>query len=70
MWFIIILGVIAFLLMEHPIVFWGVFVPLALLMVSSLIKWLRSGNSKMGDFLTAFAALFAMVVALVLVCAP
>ena len=70
MWFIIILGVIAFLLMEHPIVFWVVFAPLVLLFVVSLIKWFGNGSAKMGDFITAFLALAVMVVALVLVCAP
>ena len=70
MWFIIILGVIAFLVMEHPIVFWVVFVPLALLVVTSLIKWFGSSGAKMGELVTSVVALVAMIVALVLVCAP
>ena len=68
--FIIILGIIAFLLMEHAVVFWLVFVPLALLFVVSLIKFFTKGTSGIGDFVTAMLILVVMGVALMIVCIP
>ena len=36
-----ILGIPLFLLMEHPVIFWLVFVPVALLIALKFMLWLR-----------------------------
>ena len=41
MWFFIILGTILFLLMEHPVFFWLVFVPLSIISIINFIAWLK-----------------------------
>lgn len=68
--FCVILGIIVFLLMEHALVFWLVFVPLAVLFVVSLIKFFTKGVSGIGDFVTAMLVLVVMGVALMIVCIP
>ena len=70
MWFFFLLGVIVFLIMQHPVVFWIVFVPLALMFVASILNFCRKGVSGLGDFATAMIILGVMVVALMIVCAP
>lgn len=70
MWFFLLLGAIVFLIMQHPVVFWVVFVPLALMFVASLLNFFRKGVSGLGDFATALIILGVMVVALMIVCAP
>ena len=68
--FIIILGIIAFLLMEHALVFWIVFVPLSILFVVFMVKWFNGGGLGLSDFVAAFIVLIMMVVALLIVCIP
>ena len=67
---ILFVGAPVFLLMEHPVVFWLVFVPLAVLFVVSLIKFFTKGVSGIGDFVTAMLVLVVMGVALMIVCIP
>ena len=67
--FMFILGIIAFLLMVHPILFWCVFVPLALLFVASLLGFFKKGTKGLGNFVMAMIILVVMIVALVIVCA-
>lgn len=38
---VFILGVPLFLLMEHPVIFWCVFVPLVVLAVIGFIRWVK-----------------------------
>ena len=66
----IILGIIVFLLMVHPVVFWVVFVPLVILFVVSMVKFFRDGGLGLKHYVMAFVALAAMVVALLIVCIP
>lgn len=68
MWFFLILGAILFLLMEHAVVFWIVFVPLALCFILYLVKFFRDG--RVGNFGTALLILAAMGIALMIVCIP
>ena len=70
MWFFLLLGVIVFLLMEHALVFWIVFVPLALMFILYLLKFFRDGRSGIGHFATAMFILVVMVIALWIVCIP
>ena len=37
----LVIGIPIYLIMEHPIIFWLVFVPIAVLVIISLIKWLK-----------------------------
>lgn len=70
MWFFLLLGAIAFLIMEHAIVFWLVFVPLALLFVLYVGKWFKTGGMGLSNFAMAGVILIMMVVALLIVCIP
>ena len=72
MWFFIILGAIVFLLMEHPVVFWVVFVPLILLFIASVVKSLKSrdGITVLKGIATSMFILAVMIVALMIVCIP
>lgn len=70
MWFFILAGIILFLIMEHPIIFWVVFVPMAVSFVYYICKFLGRGRFNLKDLATAFFILFAMGVALWIVCLP
>ena len=63
-------GIIAFLLMEHAVVFWLVFVPLAIIFVVYLLGWFKTGGMGLSNILTAALALIIMIVALLIVCIP
>lgn len=65
MWVIVVLGIIAFLLMEHTVAFWLVFVPLALLFVLSILYFLKNQRAGLSDLLTIIVILAGIVVALV-----
>ena len=39
--FALIGGIIAYLLMEHPVIFWLIFVPIAVLGIIKFILWLK-----------------------------
>ena len=65
-----ILGIIAFLIMVHPVVFWCVFVPLALLFVASLLGFFKKGTKGLGNYVAAMIILVVMIVALLIVCIP
>ena len=68
--FIIILGIIAFLLMEHALVFWLVFVPLTILFVLFLLGFFKSSNLGLSNFAMAMLILVIMVIALMIACIP
>lgn len=70
MWFVILLGIIAFLLMEHALIFWLVFIPLALLFIIYVLKWFNTGGMGLSNFVAAFIILIMMVIALLIVCIP
>ena len=63
----LVLGVVVFLLMEHTLVFWLVFVPLALLFVISTLQFFKSRGWGFRYFTTAMIALFAIIVVLLIV---
>lgn len=67
---IIVLGVLAFLLTEHPIAFWLVFVPLTLLFVFFSVLFLTGSGSRIGNLLFSSAILVVMVFALAIVASP
>lgn len=66
----VFLGIIAFLLMDHPVAFWLVFVPLALLFIFFTVHFLTGRGAHIGSFIAALAILVVMVVALVIVATP
>ena len=70
MWFVILLGIIAFLLMEHALIFWLVFVPLALLLILYTVKWFKTSGMGLSNLAMAGVILIMMVVALLIVCIP
>lgn len=41
MWFALLLGAIAYLIMVHPVIFFLLVVPLAIIFLFSFIKWLK-----------------------------
>ena len=71
MWVIIVLGIIAFLLMEHPIAFWLIFVPLGLLLMLSVIMFFVGKKASILSLLSWYLIfgiiLIAIIMALVLV---
>ena len=68
--FCFILGIIAFLLMAHSVVFWLVFVPLGIVFIISLVKWFNRGGLGMSNILVCATSLILMVVTLLIVCIP
>ena len=68
--FCIILGIIMFLLMEHALVFWLVFMPLAVIFFVCLHQFFTKGSIGIGYGATALCVLLVSVVALVIVCIP
>lgn len=70
MWLIVILAIICFLLMEHPVAFWCVFVPLTILFIVFSIKWFRGGGLSISNALVSIIVVIAMVIALFIVCTP
>ena len=41
MWWVLILGAILYLIMVHPLIFWLVALPLAIILVLAFIGWLK-----------------------------
>lgn len=68
MWFIIILAVIIFLLMEHALAFWLVFVPLALIFIVAAVKLPRNTKSAVGSLVTMTGVFILMILGLLIVC--
>jgi hypothetical protein len=69
--FVIVMGIILFLLMEHPVAFWAVFVPLTFFFLYYLFLFLRSGTAEgVKHFITAIAFFVTIVIAFLIVCAP
>ena len=59
--FFFILGAICFVLMEHPIVFWSIFLPLLIGFVAYSLKFIKKGAMKISDFVLAMAMLGLIV---------
>ena len=70
MGFVVVLSVTVFLLRDHPVAFWLVFVPLALLFIFFTMRFLTGRGAHIGSFMAAIAILIVMVVALVIVATP
>ena len=68
MWIVIVLGIIAFLAMEHPIALWLVFVPLAALFIITMVGWLKNSKARFSGLIWALFILAIIVVALLFVC--
>ena len=41
MWFVILLGVISYLIMEHSLLFWLVLFPIGIISIIRFIMWLK-----------------------------
>lgn len=41
MWFFLLLGAIAYMVMVHPVIFWLLVVPLSVMAIASFIGWLK-----------------------------
>ena len=68
--FCIVLGVIAFLVIEHPIAFWCLFVPLIIMFLITVVNLLTGRRGHIGNLLTIFCVFLAIIVALVIVATP
>ena len=68
--FVFILGIIAFLLIEHPIAFWCVFVPLIIVFVFTVVNFLTGRRGHIGNLLMILIAFLTMIVSLVIVATP
>ena len=68
MWFIIILGIIMFLLFEHPIAFWLVFVPLGIIFILTAGGFLRGKSGAIGGLVSSIIIFMLIILALLVVC--
>lgn len=68
MWIIWVLAIIIFLIMEHALVFWLVFVPLGLLLLLSLAGFFKKGRSGLSDLFLTMVVLAAIIIVLIAVC--
>ena len=41
MWWALLLGAIVYLIMVHPLIFWLVALPLALILIVAYVRWLK-----------------------------
>lgn len=62
-----VIGAPIYLIMEHPVVMWCAFVPLGILFIYKMYKFLSNPASGIGHFLTAMLVLVIMVILLVIV---
>lgn len=63
----ILIGIACFLLMEHTLVFWLVFVPLVVLCFASGLKFFTSKGWGIGYFVLAFFLLFVIIIVAMIV---
>ena len=68
MWIVIILGIIAFLAMEHAVALWLIFVPLAAIFILSLVGWFKNSKASFSGLISSLFILVVMIIALVFVC--
>ena len=68
MWFIIVLAIVVFLIMEHPVAFWLVFVPLGIIFLLTAGGFLR-GKSGISAIIPIIVFVL-MILALLIVCIP
>lgn len=69
MWFIIVLAIVVFLIMEHPVAFWLVFVPLGIIFLLTAGGFLR-GKSGINSLIIPIIVFVLMILALLIVCIP
>lgn len=65
---LVILGVIVFLAMEHPVALWLVFVPLVALFLLSIVGWLKDGRAQLSGLMSSMFIFGAIILALLFVC--
>ena len=65
--FAIILGIILFLIMEHPVALWLIFIPLALIFIISSVQLFTNRRGAMGNIVTIMVTFVLMIGALVVV---
>ena len=68
--FIIALGIIAFLVMEHTVVFFLIFIPLLILMIGLLIYWFKAGGTNLSTPIYACVILIILIIMLLFLCIP
>ncbi len=64
MWIAVVLGLICFLLINHPIAFWCLFVPLIVLFLVFIINWIITRGFGVMNFVSA-CIVFVMIVILI-----
>ena len=62
----ILLGGALFFLMEHPVLFFAVFVPLIILLVAFIVKFCNPRNWKISDFLMIWIILLIIIIVIVI----
>lgn len=70
MWLAIILGIIAFLLMEHPVAFCLIFVPLGIILVQNAVGFLKGKGGVIGRIIASVIVIILMIIVLLIVCIP
>lgn len=67
MWVIWVLAVIVFLLMEHPVAFWVIFVPLVLLLILFTVGFFKNRGLGLSDLFMIYFILVVIIIALMAV---
>ena len=63
----VVLGIIVFLAVEHPIGFWLVFVPMAALFATYLVKLYKKNGVGLSDLLAIMIMFVFIIVAVLLI---
>ena len=66
MWLIVVLGVIAYLVMEHSTVFWLVFIPLIVLFLASIVGLFKNKRAALSSLFWIVFIFVIIIIALVL----
>lgn len=66
---VFVIGLPIFLLMEHPVIFWLVFVPLVVWLVVTVVRWLKSDKASMSGLFGLLGILVLILALGVIVCA-
>lgn len=64
---LVVLAIIMFLVMKHPVAFWLIFVPLSVLLLLSIFGFFRNKRAGLSDLFTIMGIFVVIIVALVLI---
>ena len=66
----IVIAIIIYLIMEHPVAFWCLFAPLIIAFVLAVICYFKRWSGHFANLFVILVIVIAMIIALIVVCAP